>query len=373
LGTAYAGPATLNLRKELASKSPAVASVKHGERLEIVETRRRFVHVRASNGADGWTDANLLLTSQQMDELKTLAQTAAKLPSQGAATAYDVLNVHAEPSRQSPSFIQIPEGGSVEVVGHQVTPRIQAAQRAVPVRRTTTPKKAKGKPKAVTYLLPLPAPPPAPRNWEQMSRPRAEDLPGYQAKAAAPPPALDAWSLVRTRDGNAGWVLARMLVMSIPDEVAQYAEGHHITAYVPLGDVNDGDQVKHNWLWTTAVSDTEPSEFDSFRVFVWSSKRHRYETAFIDRNATGYYPVLTENDGKGFSVIIREKDGGLYKRTYEFSGYRVKLVSKQPYQSVEAPQKPETAGAMDAPLAPVSVPAGWWKRVTARTLAWFHR
>ena len=30
-----------------------------------------------------------------------------------------------------------------------------------------------------------------------------------------------------------------MLTMSIPDEVAQYAEGHRITAYLPLGEVKE--------------------------------------------------------------------------------------------------------------------------------------
>jgi len=58
-----------------------------------------------------------------------------------------------------------------------------------------------------------------------------------------------------------------------------------------LGDVRDGNEVKHNWLWTTADSSLKTAEFDSFRVFVWSKSRHRYETAFIERNVTGFYPV----------------------------------------------------------------------------------
>ena len=123
-----------------------------------------------------------------------------------------------------------------------------------------------------------------------MSRPRASDLPDF-TPPEPPPAALDDWDLVRTKDGTVGWVLARMLYMAVPDDVAQYAEGNRITAYLALGDVQDGDQVKHNWLWTTAASDLKTAEFDSFRVFVWSKSRHRYETAFIERNVTGFYPV----------------------------------------------------------------------------------
>ena len=35
---------------------------------------------------------------------------------------------------------------------------------------------------------------------------------------------MEDWSLVRTKDGQIGWVLTRNLDMSIPDEVAQYAK-----------------------------------------------------------------------------------------------------------------------------------------------------
>src|SRR5438445_2761755 len=40
-GVAYAGPATLNLRRDLTSKSAPVGTVKHGDKLEVIETRRR--------------------------------------------------------------------------------------------------------------------------------------------------------------------------------------------------------------------------------------------------------------------------------------------------------------------------------------------
>ena len=46
IGTAYVGPVTMNLRQDLAAKSAGVTEVKHGDRLDIIEVRRRLVRER---------------------------------------------------------------------------------------------------------------------------------------------------------------------------------------------------------------------------------------------------------------------------------------------------------------------------------------
>jgi hypothetical protein len=262
------------------------------------------------------------------------------------------------------------------------------------VKAAAPPKASKPKaPKkgAATYLLPLPAPPSPPANWEKLSRPRASDLPGF-TPPETPPVSLDDWDLVRTKDGSVGWVLARNLYMSVPDDVAQYAEGKRITAYLALGDVRDGDEVKHNWLWTTADSSLKTAEFDSFRVFVWSKSRHRYETAFIERNVTGFYPVeladvtpgkLAKPTGgrnrerdqnadqeKGFSVMVQDKDGTLYKRTYGFSGYHVRLISKIPVARRDTVIAMSEAPTADAGPSAAAEPGGWWHKILRR---WHRR
>jgi hypothetical protein len=380
-GSAYAVPPILNLHKDLGTKSSVVGSVKHGDRLDVLDTRRRFIKVRTTSGVEGWTELTLLLSEQQMNDLRSLAATASKLPSQGAATVYETLNVHAEPYRQSPSFFQIPEGGTVEVIGHRVTPHTPAPSvsvKSAPTRRAIAPKKAAGK-KTSAPVMPLPVPPQPPKDWLELSRPRASDLPAYpRPQAAGVPPAADDWTLVRARDGETGWALARMLVMKVPDEVAQYAEGHRITAYMPLGEVKDRDkqEAKNNWLWTTASTGLLPFEFDSFRVFVWSAKRHHYETAYIERNVRGYYPLETVSlpgqDEKAFSLVIEDKDGHLYKRTYGFSGYHVRMISKTPYQSPALPEVHSAAGFSASP-APTAVGTSWSDRVREWRKKWMGR
>jgi hypothetical protein len=375
-GVAYVGPITLNLRKDLASKSPTVATAKHGDKLDVLELRRRFIKVRTAQGIEGWTDSNLLLTDQQMGDLRHLADDASKLASQGKATPFDVLNMHSAPVRQSPSFFQIAENEPVDVIGHRLAPHSappEAVHLPAPVKRPPT-KKSKSKDARSAQAPPMPAPAAPPRNWQDLSKPKAANIPSAAQPSPLAAPQFDDWNLIRTRDGKVGWVLARMLNMSIPDEVAQYAEGHRITAYLPLGEVKDKEdkQSKHNWLWTTSSAGQHPFEFDSFRVFVWSTKRHHYETAYIERNVQGFYPIeatpLPGQEEKAFSVVVREKDGKLYKRTYGFSGYHVRMISKIPY--TPPPDLPDVRASrdFDPPPAPAQP-----SRLSDLRKKWFGR
>lgn len=381
IGEAYVGPATLNLRQELAPKSPVSASVKHGARLQVLATRRRFIKVRTEDDKEGWVDGYALLTTQQMEDLRALAERAQQLPSQGMASVYDVLNMHTEPSRQSPSFYQIPEKGQVDIIGHRVAPRGQVATVppvALSVKAEQPQRRKKGASRTQVKAVGPPPMPPAPKppaNWLAMSSlpgSPEDDMPtpappnpnapstsaaagrAQNASASGPsslasqlkrPPeqteaekanVLEDWSLVRTHDGRVGWALARYLVMSIPDEVAQYAEGHRITTYFSLGEVRDRDRdlVRHNWLWTTIKKRAESYQFDQVRVFTWSPRRHRYETAYRETGLRGYYPVQAKSSPQAeFTIIIEESPGQYFKKTYSFNGYQVRVVSKEPCQT----------------------------------------
>lgn len=115
--------------------------------------------------------------------------------------------------------------------------------------------------------------------------------------------------------------------MSIPDEVAQYAEGHRITAYFSLGKTSDKDEQKDIWLWTTATGLGLDHDFDGYRVFTWSTRRHRYETAYIQRRIRGYFPVLVKGDQ--FSVCIERPDGSVVRKRYAMVGNSVRGMGEQ--------------------------------------------
>jgi hypothetical protein len=324
------------LLAELDPRAPVVAKLQHGDKVQIMGRRRRFVRVRTAAGAEGWTDGQMLLSPDQMSRMRRLSVHAGTLPSHGQATVFGALNVHTAPHRQAPSFFQLREGEHVDVVAHRLEAR--GAYTPPTDDRQVFPK--------VSWKL-------AP-DW-------------------TPPEGADDWSLVRIPDGRAGWVLTRMLVMAIPDEVAQYAEGHRITSYFSLGAVRDGDQVKQHWLWTTLAAPLKPYEFDSFRIFVWNARRHRYETAYIERNLVGYFPVDVEpapangSATRQFSLLLREKDGKIYRRRYAFAGYRVRLLEKVLW---EAPGEPgEPLIVEQSPAAPE--PEGKLHSLRRKLKGWF--
>lgn len=379
LGEAFVGPIQMTVRQDIPLHSATVATLKHGDRLELLQARRRFIKVRTSQGTEGWVDGRYLITPQQMTELQQLSEANKNTASMGKAKVFELLNMHSEPSRSSPSFYQLAEGAVVDVIGYRVAPKIVGEApptpaalippKPIPVRK----KKGKGKEKEkdkLTSALPPPPTPRVPDNLRELSyrKPveegfRPED--DHRRPNDPPKPPNEDWSLIRSKDGRVGWVLSRMVQMMVPDDVAQYAEGHRITSYFLLQEVQDEELKKGHWLWTTVTKGGQPYQFDSFRVFIWNSRRHRYETAYIERNVIGYHPVSVrhtrrkinkdEEDVPEFSVILAAEQGGCVKKTFAFEINRARLIGREPI-GCPAPTGTAPADSKDGGPSPVKPP-----------------
>ena len=85
IGEAFVGPAVLKIRSDIPLQSSTVTTVKHGDRLQILQTRRRFLRVRTPHGVEGWTDERQMLAASDMDSLRKLTTQAAKCPRKESA------------------------------------------------------------------------------------------------------------------------------------------------------------------------------------------------------------------------------------------------------------------------------------------------
>ncbi|HEY9141053.1 MAG TPA: hypothetical protein VIN93_09190 [Bryobacteraceae bacterium] len=379
IGQAFVGPATLKIHLDISLQSPTVATVKHGQRLEILARRRSLIRVRTPNGAEGWTETRQLLAASDMASLRELAERAAKMPSQGQASSYGDLSAHTQPSRAAPSFLQIRAGEKFDVVATIVLPRTDLPRAPLVFPAPKKPLK-KEESKGRVPPPPMPKPPPLPADWLQLSG-RSPDQPAPEPEEPAeqPAPELDYWSLVRVAAGQAGWVMTRHVSMAIPDEVAQYAEGRRIVAYFSLGQIVDQDLRKNIWLWVTATSGVHDYDFDSFRVFVWSLRHHRYETSHVERNLEGYLPVLAKPAGAGgqadpdFSLCVLNNSGQRVRREYVLSAGRVRLVSESACPATPPVYTPQAASATEsatgtAPTTPPP-PQSFFQRLKNRLKA----
>lgn len=386
LGQAFVASATLNLRREIAQKNGNVATLKHGERVSIIDVRRRFVKIRTSNGLEGWVDSLQLLSTEQMDEINRDAKSALALPSEGKASVFEALNVHIQPSRLSPAFARIEEGAYVDVLAHKLSPKaaeLPKAPKLIQERPQPSRRSRKERGARDPKLPPRPAPPKPPTNWQELSGQGAAisdtrvgkvNRPGQEAVQrkntdTEKPAAMEDWTLIRTKNNESGWVLSRNLVMAIPDEVAQYAEGKHITSYFELGLVQDEEKgPKHNWLWTTS-SGQFPYDFNAWRVFLWNRHRHRYETSYRQRDLEGYYPVKLDavdanTYGRTFHLLTKDDDGKFRDRTYIFDGTRVHLLTTEDASPGGKPTATSAAQSLDPGKLEKGKPTGgsWFSR-----------
>ena len=249
-----------------------------------------------------------------MEALNELAARAAKLPSQGEATVYTPLNIHTEPAALD-QLLSDHQGVKVDVVGHQLVPRkpgteptgFQVPKPPSPVRK----KQEKKNPGC--FRLPAPLLRQCLRTGATCRRLRCRTASRSLIAKTKPEPKvpMEDWSFVRTKDRKAGWVVTRNLVMAIPDEVAQYSEGARITSYFALGDVQDEDQLKHHWLWTTARDDGMPYDFDSFRVLSTSCGG----TGMRRHTSSGGSRLLSGGgEAPKFALIVRNEDGSWSKK-----------------------------------------------------------
>ena len=278
------------LRDRVAAVSNRVALVTNGEPLEVVEHGRRFLRTKTSKGEMGWIEDHMVIDQATYDQFAALQQQHAHDPVVATAVLRDDLYLHVKPGRDTDRFYLLPENQKLQLL--------------------------------IRASVPKPAPPQGFLTAARPSAPGKEKKAGAKATPANEPAVpMEDWWLVRDSRGQVGWLLSRRLDVDVPDEIAGYSEGQKIVGAYILTKVYDPDSSLPDKLVpeyisvTNAYKDGLPYDFDQVRVFTWNVKKHRYETAYRQRNIEGYLPVAISQSKNGqgqpvpvFSITVATSD-----------------------------------------------------------------
>jgi hypothetical protein len=260
------------LHDRVAPVSNRVGQVVNGQALQVLEHARRFLKVKTEKNEIGWIEERATIDEKTYDGFMQLAAASKDDPVAATATLRDDLAMHLLPGRETERFYLLSGNTKVQLLVRASAPK-KAAEVLGPLKPAVGGKNAP----AVGNARPVTPKPPV-------------------AVEPAASPDMEDWWLARDPQGHVGWLLASRLDVDVPDEVAQYAEGQRMVGAWVLTKVTDsgadapGDKAEY----VTALAPPQsglPFDFDQIRVFTWSLKHHRYETAFRLHPIQGYLPV----------------------------------------------------------------------------------
>ncbi|HEY1987791.1 MAG TPA: SH3 domain-containing protein [Terracidiphilus sp.] len=294
--TVYVSARQMYLHDRVAAVSNRVGEVNNGQRLEVLEHGRRFLKVKTQKNEVGWIEEHAVIDGQLHDAFAQLAVQHQQDPVIASAVLRDDIYLHIAPGRDTEHFLLLPANAKLQLLQRASVPKTApgagsshrkpipqpgAAGAAAPSQGTATAtsastpvtKPAPPQPKAVTPAVPLPGQP------------------------EPQPVIMEDWWLVRDANGNAGWLLSNRIDVDVPEEIGQYAEGQRIVGAYVFTKITDPESSAPNHEvpeYVTVLSPPKsglPFDFDQVRVFTWSVKRHRYETAFRIHYIQGYLPL----------------------------------------------------------------------------------
>jgi len=288
--TVYVSARQMYLHDRVAAVSNRVAEVTNGQQLEVLDHARRFLKVKTQKNEIGWIEEHAVIDSKTYDAFTDLSTQHKGDPVVAVAVLRDDLYLHLHPGRETGHFNLIAGNVKVQLLARASVPKTPipgSVPAAAPSGKAQKP--VEGASSSATTAKTHASPP---------SRPAPEVAAGNAgAYAVAPPVQMEDWWLVRDGQGHTGWLLSSRLDVDVPDEIGVYAEGQRIVGAYVLAKVPDADAETPNHEvpeYVTVLSPMKsglPFDFDQVRVFTWSMKKHRYETAFRLHPVQGYLPV----------------------------------------------------------------------------------
>jgi hypothetical protein len=310
------------LHDRVAPVSNRVCQVVNGQTLQVLEHGRRFLKVKTDKNEIGWIEERATIDEKTYDGFVKLAAENKNAPVVATAALRDDLAMHLLPGRDTERFYLIASNSKVELLARASALK-KPAEAFGPLPPPSTAKSTAGGKSA-----PSPA----------KAKPGTAKTPSAAGTAETAPPEMEDWWLARDAEGHVGWLLASRLDVDVPDEIAQYAEGQRILGAWVLTKVHDPDpdlpnhEIPEYLTVLAAAANGLPYDFDQVRVFTWSLKHHRYETAFRLHPIQGYLPVR---------VFARNTAGGAVP-AFSFELASNANVATDPATGVTRPVAPRT-------------------------------
>ena len=273
-----------------------VATLRHGERVEILQRTRHWARVRIPDGRTGWIELANILDGAAYEQGQQLLRELAMEQPQAAGHTSGRANLRVAPARDAPPLAQLSPNQRLDIFGRRLVER-----------------------------PPEPGTPPS----SELIR--------------------DVWYLVRA-DSKAGWLLGRLVTLDVPEAITHYAQSVNLVAWLVLNTVDDNGRAVPQYLAADRTA-TPECDFTHIRVFTWWSKRQQYVTAYVEGNLKGYFPIRAGpmNGAPHFRLRLEDRRGRKFQKVYRMDDTIVRaLGTVEGWESQALPERRASAATRRA-------------------------
>ena len=324
LSDAYISERSVTLWSSIAQVREQVGVLLYGDHVDVLARHNENVKVRTANGLIGWVDGHYLMEPDLWQRSAKLLKQVSAIPVQSRGRTKVPTNLRVQPGRNEPRLYQFSRNAPVEIVGRATADWVQVAD-----------EKEAGEPAETKK-----------EDWFLIrgiaTRPPGEGVVRNSAITNTTQPGDQTIPI-------AGWVVARFVSLDLPDPVREGAESANIRAlaWFELNRVSDGEGEHPQYLAAGARGpEGMPCDFTTLRVYTWNGRKTRYETAFIDNNLCGAFPIHVAKGPKGEPEFRFRFLGEKEERHYRLIQTVVRRIKDE---TPGAPSKSEKAKPIPAP------------------------
>lgn len=240
----------------------AIANLTYGQPVQVYQRDADYVLVGTAAGVRGWVSSVSLMDPDIWRRVALLSETTKSMQVQAVGHTRARANIHTRPGVGEPVIFQAPGDSPLIVLRHG-------------------------------------------NDGSQAGRDSTDAIPDATSK--------DYW-LIRARVKNvgdvSGWMLGRLVALDLPEPLPEYQSSEAMTImawfevnhaadsssgserpeYLVAG-MRDANLQARSQVQSHAAANAATCDFNVIRVYTWSPKRHRYETAFVDGGFCGRLPL----------------------------------------------------------------------------------